>query len=66
MIVFEVDTGISKRVLKGVTSWEEVHSALYREGIVNMGKVRVYELEYKLISTTPQIIDTTYGKEKQE
>ncbi len=65
MRVFKVDTGISESVLKGVTAWEEVHSALYREGIVNMGKVRVYALEYKLICTTPQIIDTTYGKEQE-
>lgn len=60
IVVFEVDTGISKKVLKGVTCWEEVPSALYREDIVNMGEVRVYELEYQLISTTPHVIDTKY------
>jgi hypothetical protein len=58
---FEVENGFGgMSELKGVTSWEQVTGALYERGIVNKGKVRVHKLEYNLICTTPQLVDTTY------
>ena len=60
MIVFKVIDELGSRVLEGVQSWEEVPRALYDNGLINSGKVRVHMCEYQLLCTTPQIIDTTY------
>jgi hypothetical protein len=65
VVVFEVYTGVSKRVLKGVTCWEDLPRALYNEGLVNMGKLHVNKLEYDLICTTPQLIDTNYPPKRK-
>ncbi|CAA0365447.1 hypothetical protein ALT721_800036 [Alteromonas alvinellae] len=60
MVIFKVKTILGERILKGVTSWEQVPQALFEDGLVNVGEVHVYKLEYELISTTPHIVDTTY------
>lgn len=66
MIVFKVDTGLLEFTLENVTSEEEVHDALYREGIANIGEVRIYKMEYDFVSTTSYIVDTTYGKDQEK
>lgn len=60
MVIFKVRTILGERILKGVTSWEQVPQALFEDGLVNVGEVHVYKLEYKLIATTPHIVDTAY------